>query len=77
MKKPQKKSRANSSAAAHNRTVQTQPLHLDEYLNFLLPGFDKTTPPIWPPDVFALCMAPLWKSAAYTSVLSHRPLAKL
>jgi hypothetical protein len=49
------------------------PLYLDEYLRSILPTFTKNQPPIWPPDVFALCMAPLWKSTAYTSVLNHWP----
>lgn len=49
------------------------PLVLEEYLRSLFPTFSATEPPLWPPDVFALCIAPLWKSASYASVLNHWP----
>jgi hypothetical protein len=49
------------------------PLLLDEYLRSLFPTFSATEPPLWPPDVFALCIKPLWKSASYASVLNHWP----
>jgi len=49
------------------------PLLFGEYLRLLFPEFSATEPPPWPPDVFALCLAPLWKSAAYGSVLNYWP----
>ena len=77
MKKSRQQSRPNVKTNLLKRADRTQSLHLDEYLRFLLPDFDENKPPIWPPDAFALCMAPLWKSAAYTSVLNHWPPGKI
>src|ERR1700735_1158957 len=50
-----------------------KPLLLEEYLRLLFPAFNATEPPLWPPDVFALCIAPLWKSESYASVLNRWP----
>jgi hypothetical protein len=77
MKGSQRQSRSTVKTSPSNRSDGTRPLYLDEYLKFLLPEFDANQPPTWPPDTFALCMAPLWKSAAYTSVLNHWPPGKV
>lgn len=45
-----------------------------ESLFYLLPRLEQDpAPPIWPPDVFGLCMALLLKSGAYSSVLATWP----
>jgi len=49
------------------------PLRFKEYMLMLYPRFSAVEPPRWPPDVFALSIAPLWKSASYASVLNHWP----
>ena len=77
MKKVGRKSRPSARSLLTEKADRGRQLHLEEYLNFLLPSFDKAEPPIWPPDTFALCMAPLWKSAAYSSVLNHWPPGRI
>ncbi len=61
---------AGKSPPAHRSSVT-----LGELLESICPGVLGRTPPSWPPDVFALVMAVLQRSGAYTRVVTQWPPA--
>ena len=64
---------ANSQASAKSPLLDYHPVTIGELLEFLCPGVLGYEPPSWPPDVFALVMAVLQKSGAYTRVVTNWP----
>jgi hypothetical protein len=68
-----KVSSANTQASARNPLVASSPVRVGEFLEFLCPGVLGRATPSWPPDVFALVMAVLQKSGAYTRVVTKWP----
>ncbi len=53
-----------------------EPLRLGEFVDFIAPGLSRLSkPPLWPPDVFGICGAVLYRSGAYTRVVDRWPPA--
>lgn len=59
--------------AAGRPPVAHSAVRVGDLLEFLCPGVLSRATPIWPPDVFALVMAVLQKSGAYTRVVEKWP----
>lgn len=74
-KKAAPESESQEAKKTANTNLQSpKPLDVWEYLTYLLPRLkDDPSVPVWPPDVFGLCMSLLCKSGSYCRILENWP----